>query len=100
MSAIPSNPFPTPGLVLLVQLGSWVPKGVVKGEPMSNPCPTISLQFVPCTNPTCAQVNSLNPIAFGAEPGNERYCDAMLPAGADFSKDGVSYHALEMFVCA
>src|SRR5712664_2191151 len=47
MSATPSRPPPTPGVVGLTQPRSCVPKAVFKGEPISRPWPGIVLQFTP-----------------------------------------------------
>src|ERR1700756_1175033 len=100
MFATPSKPPPTPGFVGLVQPGSCVPKAVFKGEPMSKPWPGIVRQLTPSVRPAFAQVALLMPWLTTAAPGNERYFAAMLPAGAAASNAEVSYHPLDMLVCA
>src|ERR1700736_592515 len=94
MSAVPSKPLPNPGLVGLTQLGSCVPKGVVKGEPRSSPWPGIVLQVTFSVRPASAQVELLMPLLTTPAPGKERYFEAMLPEGAEESKAAVSYHPL------
>src|SRR6266851_6887395 len=94
MSATPSRPPPTPGVVGLTQPRSCVPKAVFKGEPISRPWPGIVLQFTPSVRPAVAQVEGLIPWLTTPEPGKERYFAAMLPAGAEAAKDEVSYHPL------
>src|SRR5689334_5575617 len=94
MSATPSNPLPRPGVDELCQVGSCVPRAVVKGEPISNPCPGIVLQFVPSISPILVQVEALIPVACTPAPGKFKYVDAILPFRANLSNAGVSYHPL------
>src|SRR5215470_7564709 len=98
MSATPSRPLPTPGLAVLCQVRSCVPKGVFKGDPMSRPWPGMVRQFTPSCRPASAQVEGLIPLFTMAEPGKLRYVAAMLLEGAEESKDEVSPHSLEMVV--
>src|SRR5580700_2564603 len=83
MSAMPSNPLPTPGFWALVQPGSCFPSPLVKGEPMSRPWPGMVLQFTPSFRPASPQVEGLMLVLETAAPGNVRYFDAMLPDGAE-----------------
>src|SRR5579859_6053540 len=94
MSATPSRPLPTPGLLGLTQLRSCLPKPVVKGEPISRPWPGIVLQLTPSDRPALAQVEGLIPVLTTPEPGKERYVAAMLPEGAEAANDEVSYQPL------
>src|ERR1700680_467323 len=96
MSALPSKPPPIPGLEVLPQLRSCVPKAVFKGEPRSRPWPGIVTQFTPSVRPAFLQVEGLMPLLLTPLPGNVRYFDAMLPEGAEESKAAVSYHPLAM----
>src|ERR1700676_1751460 len=94
MSATPSRPPPTPGLVGLIQPGSWVPKGVLRGEPISRPWPGMVRQFTPSVRPALAQVEGLIPVLTTPEPGKVRYFAGRLPEGAEAGKAEVSYHPL------
>src|ERR1700686_633862 len=94
MSATPSKPPPTPGVVGLTHPRSCVPNGVVKGEPISKPWPGIVAQFTPSLSPASVQVEGLIAVLLTPAPGNVRYFAAMLPEGAEASNAGVSYHPL------
>src|SRR5258708_28682861 len=94
MSAAPSRPPPTPGLLGLAQPRSCVPKAVFKGEPTSRPWPGIVLQLTPSCRPAVAHVEELIPWLTTPEPGKVRYFAAILPAGAEAAKAEVSYHPL------
>src|SRR5665213_4569210 len=95
MSATLARPLPTPGLATVPDaVGSIVPSGVVRGDPMLRPCPAMVRQFTPSTRPAVVQVSLLvmMPVVLTAPPGKLRYLEAMLPVGARASNAGVSYH--------
>src|SRR5258706_5931954 len=98
MSATPSNPLPSPGLLGLNQLGSCIPKPVVKGDPMSRPWPAMVAQFTLSVRPMFAQVEELMPLLITPDPGKLRYVAAMLPEGAAAAKAKVSNHPLPLSV--
>src|SRR6266849_202244 len=98
MSATPSRPPPTPGLLGLTQPRSCVPKAVFKGEPISRPWPGIVRQFTPSVRPALVHAEALIPLLTTPAPGKVRYFAAMLPAGAEESKAGVSYHPLPVLL--
>src|SRR5258708_32627855 len=85
-----------PGLLVLAQLRSCVPKPEVNGEPTSRPLPGIVTQFTPSFRPASAQLALLMPLLTTPEPGKLRYVAAMLPEGAEASKAEESYHPLAM----
>ena len=87
---------PTPGFEVLVQPRSCVPSPVFKGEPISKPWPGMVRQSTFSVRPASAQVEGLILVLLTPAPGKLRYVAAMLPAGADLSKAGVSYHPLAM----
>src|SRR5919109_1177782 len=91
---------PVPGFWGLVHPVSCVPRPVVNGVPRFSPWPGIMWQLTPSTRPASAQVELLMPELTTPEPGKVRYFDAMLPDDAKASKAGVSYHPLEILVCA
>src|SRR5260370_10075307 len=72
MSATPSRPPPTPGVVGLTQPRSCVPKAVFKGEPISRPCPGIVLQFTPSSTTAVAHVEALIAGLTTPEPRKDR----------------------------
>src|SRR6266446_8149354 len=94
MSATLLRPLPMPGLASLCQVVSCVPRGVVSGEPIFRPCPGIVLQFTPSVRPAVAQVAAALRVPTTPLPGNERYFEAMLPAGAKAARAAVSYQPL------
>src|SRR5215469_14750699 len=92
ISGVLDNPPPTPGLLGLCQVRSWVPRGVFRGEPMLRPCPGIVRQFTFSMSPIVAQVWLIIPAALTPAPGKVRNLDEMLLAGPNASKAAVSYH--------
>src|SRR5581483_10455870 len=91
-SGEPSSPPPTPGLLGSTKPGSCVPRGKPRGDPMSSPCPAIVLQFTPSARPMLAQSAGAIELKLTACPGKVKNFSAMLPAGANASNCGVSYH--------
>src|SRR5689334_21697540 len=100
MSATPSRPPPTPGLLVLVQPRSWVPNPEASGEPISKPWPGMVAQFTPSVRPASVQVEELMPLLTTPEPGKVRYVAEILPEGPNASKAEVSYQPLETLVWA
>src|SRR6267142_403078 len=94
MSATLVNPLPMPGLAALCQVVSCVPRGVVSGEPTFRPWPGIVLQFAPSVRPAVAQVAAGLRVPTTPLPGNERYFEAILPAGAKAASATVSNQPL------
>src|SRR5690348_14110647 len=47
---------PVPGLLLLTNPASRVPRGAVSGEPRFRPCPAMKRQLTPSVRPMLAQV--------------------------------------------
>src|SRR5271167_1898586 len=82
---------PQPGLLSLVQPRSCLPEPTVKGVPILIPWPTIVAQFTPSMRPAVPQLALGLMVPTTALPGNERYCAAILPAGARASNAAVSY---------
>src|ERR1700756_4716855 len=76
------SPLPTPGMAGLTQVRSCVPSPVVSGDPMFRPWPEIVRQFTPSVSPACAQVAEPISVPETLEPGNLRYVEEMLFAGA------------------
>src|SRR5215472_3448030 len=94
MSATLLRPPPMPGLLVLVQVKSCVPKAVVIGEPTLRPWPGIVLQFTPSVRPAVAQVALPLRVPTTPLPGKERYFAAILPDGAKAAKAAVSNQPL------
>ena len=67
---------------------------------MFRPWPAMVRQFTPSTRPMVAQVSLLvmMPVVLTAPPGKLRNFEAMLPAGANAAKAGVSYQPAPVLV--
>src|SRR5580700_154080 len=91
ISATFERPPPTPGLAVLCQVRSCLPRPVVSGEPRLSPCPAMVRQLTFSTRPALVQVWLMRPAALTPAPGKLRKVLAMLLDDARARKAAVSY---------